>query len=146
MSKADDGLRALFTKNLPGDVWECTPIETGGTVSGVPDTFWKCKDPQASGWTEHKATTGWAVGVRPHQIGWIGRHVAAGVRVTVAVRARGIGSAAGHGDSLWLLRGECINHLAQYGLRDLPEAWILGRWYGGPRSWDWGVVARALVA
>lgn len=145
MSKADDGLRALLKKHLPrksGFIW--TFLETGGTHSGVPDSYWAHPEDRTSGWIECKATKGWAVEVRPHQVAWCTQHYAAGVRTHVAVRARGQGSAAGHGDSLWLLRGDCLAALEELGLEALPHEYVLGRWYGDPRTWDWATVGRLL--
>lgn len=145
MTHADDGLRALLRRHLPPPEWEWTPVETGATVSGVPDSHWCHRTRHLSGWVEHKATDGWAVEVRPHQVGWARRHAAAGVRVVFAVRARGVGSSGGAGDSLWLVRGSAAPELQELGLR-LPEWAVLGVWRGTPRSWDWGAVARILLA
>lgn len=135
MRKADDGLRKLIHDKLPrsaGFVW--TPIETGGTIAGVPDSFW-AHESLKSGWLESKATDGWAVDVRPHQVSWVRSNIAMGVHVLIAVRAKGKGSSDGRGDSLWVIRGSAIVDLQDYGLK-LPESAVLGRWYGGPRSWD----------
>ena len=145
MSKADDGLRALFQKHLPrlrGFMW--TVMETGGTHSGVPDSYWVHEPSASHGWIESKATTGWTVEVRPHQVSWIYPRVRAGVRVVVAVRARGKGSSKGYGDSLWLIDGAAIKELQEYGLQ-LPEEFVLGSWFGGPSSWDWDKIERLLL-
>lgn len=146
MSKADDGLRALLQKHLPrSSGWLWTVVETGGTASGVPDSHWVHQGTRTEGWVESKATDGWTVEVRPHQVSWIVPRVAAGTRICVAVRARGKGSSLGHGDSLWLMRGSYIKELQELGLKNLPERAILGRWYGRPGTWDWDAVARHLV-
>lgn len=145
MGRADDGLRKEIQKGLPKPDWEWTVVETGGTTDGVPDSHWAHPTSRTSGWIECKATDGWAVEVRPHQAGWISRHVRAGVRCVVAVRARGAGSSGGAGDSLWLVRGSAVKELQELGLRDLPEWAVLGKWCGPPRSWDWGAVGRILI-
>lgn len=145
MSKADDGLRKLFQTHLPRPSWLWTPLETGGTHNGVPDSHYRHTVTRASGFLEVKATEGWAVTVRPHQVSWIRSHVDAGERVLVGVRARGAGSANGLGDALWLLHGDCIEELQEHGLK-LPESFVLGRWYGGPRTWDWAAITRLLTA
>lgn len=140
---ADDGLRKLIQKHLPRSTgFIFSPLETGGTHNGIPDLYWAHKEGE-NGWLECKATTGWAVEVRPHQVSWCMTHVAAGVRVVVAIRARGVGSAAGKGDSLWLVKGAAIKELQDQGLR-LPEEYVLGRWYGDPKTWDWGAVGAIL--
>lgn len=145
MGKADDGLRAVIQKHLiPRSRWLFTVLETGGTHNGVPDTHWVDAQSQTEGWIETKATTGWSVEVRPHQVSWIAPRVAAGVRVVVAVRARGVGSANGKGDALWLIQGAAVKELQEHGLR-LPEEYVLGRWYGDPRTWDWGAVGVILT-
>lgn len=145
MSKADDGLRALLQKHLPRPTWLWTPVETGGTISGVPDSHYVNVERRVSGWVECKKTDGWAVEVRPHQVSWIRPRVAGGERVTIAVRARGTGSATGRGDSLWLIRGSAVAELQEKGLGLLPDWALLGRWYGGPRTWDWEEIARILA-
>lgn len=144
MSKADDGLRAELQKFLPRSIWQWTVVETGGTTSGVPDSHYVHKDRRVSGWIECKATDGWAVEVRPHQVSWIGPRVAAGERVTLAVRARGKGSSNGYGDSLWLIRGSAVRELQELGLK-LPGWAVLGTWYGAPRTWDWDAIGKILT-
>lgn len=143
--KADDGLRKILHTNLPRPSWLWTPIETGGTISGVPDSHFVHVGRMVSGWVESKATDGWAVEVRPHQVSWTVPRVAAGERVTIAVRAKGKGSANGHGDSLWLIRGSAVAELQELGLK-LPGEAVLGIWYGAPRYWDWNAVAAIIAA
>lgn len=145
MSKADDGLRALLQKHLPRSRYLWTVVETGGTHSGVPDSYYVDREGDgAMGWIESKATDGWAVEVRPHQVAWIRTHVEAGVRVLVAVRARGKGSSNGLGDALWIIKGNGIEALQEQGLR-LAEEHVLLRCYGAPRSWDWLAVTHCLT-
>lgn len=149
MSKADDGLRKVLQKHLPKPLWDWTVIETGATHQGVPDSYYTCRSNagvpgRPDGWVECKATDGWAVKVEPHQVGWLQRHAAAGVRCTVATRARGVGSAAGHGDGLWLTQGAAAAELQDRGLQ-LDGQHVLGVWYGPPASWDWSAIRDILL-
>jgi hypothetical protein len=143
---ADAGLRLAVRNHLDKSLgWLWTAIETAATQQGVPDSFWAHRPSQTSGWIEHKAARGWVVTVRPHQIAWIERHVAAGVHCTVMVRAMGLGSAAGAGDALWVISGAAVRELAQAGLRDLSSKAVLGMWPGTPNKWNWLEVERLLT-
>jgi len=143
---ADSGLRRVVQTYLPkAKGWLWTPLETGATQAGVPDSFWAHEPTQTHGWIEHKATGGWAVTVRPHQIAWIERHVEAGVHCMVLIRAGGVGSTLSEGDALWAIDGAAIRLLAEMGLRQLPGSAVLGRWNGEPHSWDWVEVQRLLT-
>lgn len=144
-SSIDGGLRALFRKHLKKPDWLLTPIESGGTVSGVPDTHWAHAPSRTSGWVEFKDSPGWAIIFKPHQVGWLTLHGAAGVRCAVAVRGRGAGSGGPGRDSLWLLRGSYAREMDAQGLR-CSEWVIMGKWLGPPQSWDWAAVADLLVA
>jgi hypothetical protein len=138
MTIADAGLRRTVQVHLPKSKgWLWTPIETGATHAGVPDSFWAHEPSQTSGWIEHKATGGWAVAVRPHQIAWMERHVRAGVHCVVLIRAGGLGSSNREGDALWAVAGHSIRLLNEMGLQKLPEDAVLGRWNGYPDQWDW---------
>lgn len=147
MRRSDDGLRAIVRKHLLPRGFVVTPVETGGTTAGVGDIYWTHEGAQARGWVECKATDGWGVEFRPHQLGFCRREVASGGRTVVAVRARGVGSGGPGRDALWVVRGSAATLLASEGLRALdghPD--LLGRWYGGPRRWDWAAVAATLLA
>jgi hypothetical protein len=124
------------------DGWLWTPVETGATHAGVPDSFWAHTPTQTCGWIEHKATNGWAVTVRPHQLAWIGHHTAAGVNCLFLVRAGGAGSAKKQGDSLWAVAGSHARALAENGLDNVP---VLGRWYGAPADWDWRAIRATIT-
>lgn len=148
MSNADDGLRAILRKYLRMPDWLWTPIETS-TISGAPDSYWAHGPSGLSGWVECKATQGWAVNFRPHQLAWLKSHSAAGVRCAVAIRAKGKGSGGSAGEALWLVRGAAAPALAAGGLKPLgglpgTGADLLGRWGGPPAAWDWAAVAAAL--
>ena len=146
MTIADGGLRGVVQKHLHKSVgWLWTPVETGATRQGVPDTFWGHIPSGTSGWIEHKATSGWAVTVRPHQIAWIDLHMRAGVHCLIMVRASGAGSSRSHGDSLWVLPGDAIKLLAEKGLNELPGSMVLGRWCGDPYKWNWANVQGLLT-
>lgn len=145
MISADGGLRGVLRKGLLRQGFILTPIETGATSSGVGDIYWTCAKARASGWIECKATDGWAVTFRPHQLGFVQRALACGDRSVVAVRARGQGSGGGLGDALWLLHGRCAGLVAAEGLRAVPPADLLYRQYGFERTWDWLTIARVLL-
>lgn len=128
----DGDLRILFRKNMPAGQW--TTVETGGTAQGVPDSEF-CFPLGAQGWVEHKKSDGWAVKIRPEQIGWILRRVRMGGRVFVAIRRKR--------DELWLVRGRDVEILLDGGLRAISAP--LGVWSGGPGRWDWAEVQKLLV-
>lgn len=160
----DDGLRGLFRKHIPPPV-DVLTVETGLTTQGVPDSNY-CF-PRALGgievWVEHKSVRrGFAVRMRPEQVGWIERRVRHGGRVFVAIRRRLDGGRRVEAcDELWLYRGAGAEHLQRHGLApayhalrgdperrsgsrpSLPSAYV-GSWGGGPGRWPWSVVRRAL--
>ena len=142
MGKIDGGLRALFRANVPGD-W--TSIESGTTGGGIPDSNYCIRG--AEGWVEHKQAEGWAVTLRPEQVGWIMRRVRNGGRVWVAVRrANAGGPRRGEAvDELWLLRGRLAVEAKAGGLRPLDGAPGVHCWHHGPSAWDWRAVARVLA-
>lgn len=140
----DGGLRSYFQKNLRSAQW--TPVETGLTQQGVPDSEYcfpavgdpgsALYEPSAQGWVEHKRTEGWAIHKSkswPFQVAWISRRVRMGGRAFVAVRRKS--------DELWIVHGREIKILAQSGLRSVNP---LGMWSGGPNQWDWERVERIL--
>jgi hypothetical protein len=131
----DGDLRKLFSRNLPMAQW--TPIETGTTAQGVPDSEY-CFPGGLQGHVEHKRTLGWQVGMRPEQVGWISRRARLGGRVFIAVRQlgtqRGISSKR---DVLWLFHGLDAAKLSLEGLRGADP---LLEMPGGPGRWDWGTV------
>ena len=120
---ADDGLGGLLRGNLPGH-WQ--RIESGLTGGGIPDMNY-CID-GIEGWVENKQTQGWAVRIRPDQIGWIFKRTLNGGRVWIAVRRK-------H-EELWLVPGSLVRVLASEGLRNLE----VDTWTGGPRQWDWNAI------
>lgn len=119
----DGGLRQLFRAKLPGH-WQS--IETGLTGRGTPDANY-CID-GVEGWVEFKMTKGWAVKMRPEQIGWIFKRTLNGGRVWIAVRRKD--------DELWLVPGSMVRTLASEGLKGL----LVDTWSGGPRLWDWSSI------
>jgi hypothetical protein len=145
----DGDLRALFRRYLPkADGWRWTPVETGGTVSGVADSFYAHETTRTSGWVEFKKTDGWVVKFRPHQVAWLTTYAGGcGVPCTIATRGLGLGSGGGAGDSLWVAAGSCARLLEEGGLRALEGSpALLGRWLGPPRAWDWTEVGRILTS
>jgi hypothetical protein len=146
---AERSFRRLLVQGLPKPDFEFTPIESRGTVDGIPDTYW-CNGPaRASGWLELKVVDGWTVALRSHQIGWLQRHARAGVRCAVAVRQIGRSQDGTPRDVLWLLAGHAAAQFAAEGLpRDISargRAGVLGRYTGGPRQWSYKDIAAALV-
>lgn len=121
----DGGLRKLLREKLPQVHWQA--IETGGVGLGVPDVNGCYRG--AEFWVELKQTDGWAVTLRPHQIGWLLHRARAGGRVFVLVRrAR---------EELWLCRGSCARELKSSGLKGVLPAAVLEVWGGGPQKWGW---------
>ena len=125
----DGNLRKIFSKAMPAAQW--TPIETGTTAQGVPDSEY-CFPGGKQGHIEHKRTLGWQVEIRPEQIGWIKRRVRLGGRVFVAVRQLGAKR-----DVLWLFHGKDVSELSKGGLRKVNPILEMP---GGPDRWDWGLV------
>lgn len=145
-AKPDDGLRSIFKSHLETMGFHMQSVETGGTGQGIPDTNFCVSG--IEGWVEYKATDGWAVTLRPEQIGWIERRLRHGGRVLIAVRRRHAGGPrlGQPVDELHLLPGH-VARLARIGGLRAPEVLeaALGRWCGGPSRWDWSSVAEALV-
>ena len=129
----DDGLRVLFRKNIRQCHWQS--VETGFTSRGVPDS--NCCLQGSESWIEFKSVRrGWAVKMRPEQVGWLLTRERHGGRTFVAVRRRAQGA-----DELYLYRGTSARDLKDRGLLTPP---IL-RCGGGPARWDWSAVEQTLV-
>src|SRR5215475_5876721 len=122
---SDGNLRAMFRANLPDFDW--LSVETHGTSRGVPDSNY-CVDGK-EGWIELKACDGWRVSIRPEQAAWAELRLRKGGRVFLAVRRAK--------KELWLFSGAAMRLLID---ARLDATAPLGRWEGGPRSWDWRVV------
>lgn len=143
MGRIDGGLRALFRERLPQVHWQS--IETAGTGRGVPDSNGCYAGVEF--WVEYKVTDGYAVELRPEQVGWHCQRSRAGGRTFVAVRRRCLaGPRKAAADELWLLPGRLAREVRSMGLRELPDDFVLGAWTGGPAKWDWGEVLRLLTA
>jgi hypothetical protein len=143
MSRIDGGLRSLFREHLPR--FHITAIETGSTGRGIPDLEY-CFEGK-TGWVELKATSGYAVDLRPEQVAWLLRRARAGGRGFLAVRCQAPagprrGPAA---DQLWLIKAERAAELKAGGLYEVGSAHAT-LWHGGPARWDWAEVARLLTA
>ena len=139
MSRADDGLRAIFHKALPDFQWSA--VESPDTSPGIPDSEY-CAPGGASGWVEFKATRAFKVRFQPLQPGWISRRGRLGGRAFVAVRRRREAERGGV-DELWVYAAEGVLALQAAGLRS--GVGLLTRQSGGPRAWDWGVVRGVLT-
>jgi hypothetical protein len=131
----DGDLRAIFRRNLPG--FDLQAIETGGTGRGTPDDNYCHKG--CEGWLEHKKVSGWAVPLRPEQIGWALRRIRHGGRVWICVRRKD--------DELWMVWGRWAAELKAHGLRGLQMTPLddLWMWNGGPARWDWTRIAQLLT-
>jgi hypothetical protein len=140
MNSRERDFRKLLKKHVfPSPDYEITPVESGGTVSGIPDFFWSHRPTCLSGWCELKITDGWQLDLRPHQVGWQVRHAAAGVKTLIAVRQFGRDRGGDARDSLWVFQGKHAGLLNEHGLEDAAGlALCVAR--GGPKKWDWKAV------
>jgi hypothetical protein len=125
----DGGLRQVFRQKLPGH-WQS--IESGSTGGGIPDSNYCING--IEGWVEFKKTNGWAVRMRPAQVGWIFKRSLHSGRVWIGVRRKD--------DELWLVPGSMVRTLAEEGLKDLS----VDVWNGGPARWDWTAILSRLVS
>jgi hypothetical protein len=133
---SDGGLRAILKP------WHWTPIETAMTGAGVPDA--NCCWQGHEFWVEYKFTAGWAVTLRPEQVGWLLRRSRAGGNSFIAVRRTcAVGRGREAADELWLFRGSQARDLADGSLRSVAP---LGYWVGpGPARWPWAEVGAKLA-
>lgn len=140
---SDGGLRQLFRDRLrAGFHWQS--IETVLVSQGVPDMNY-CANGGFEGWIECKQTSGWAVTLRPDQIGWLVARTHRGGRCFVAVRRSSAdGPRKGPAvDELWLCDGARARELKLGGLK--AGIGVLGCWGGGPSKWDWVAVQKLLI-
>jgi hypothetical protein len=140
---ADNGLRPIVRRGLVAQGCCVTPLETGGVVAGVPDTFWAHRGRRASGWLELKAqpTGQRGVDLRPHQVGWLTRHAAAGVSCAV-----GVWITTPAEERLLLLAGAAAPALLDDWRAAADAGALLLELRGPPRIWDWGRVLETLCA
>src|SRR5271155_5390460 len=132
--KSDGGLRQLYRKHLTNAQW--TAIETGATAGGVPDSEF-CFPGGNQGWIENKLTRGWAVRMRPAQIGWLMRRSRMGGKCFIGVRRINKDD-----DEFWLFDGKYAMEVAQNGLANTPNMY---RWCGGPLKWNWQQIEKMLT-
>ena len=102
--------------------------------------------PGAQAWIEFKTTSGWAVTLRPAQVGWLSRRVRHGGRAFVAVRRVVAVQSMRRtkADELYLIpltSAEQPALLRDEGLRGSVKCFT---WSGGPGVWNWSEVARIL--
>lgn len=136
MARTDGGLRQVFRQRLPQVHWQS--IEVPAIAKGVPDCNGCYKG--VDFWCENKKTSGWTVGLRPEQCGWLMRRCRAGGTARIAVRRMNAKA-----DELWILDGKHADIIIRINsLRDtrLP---VLGVWVGGPANWQWSAVLAALT-
>jgi hypothetical protein len=138
--KSDGGLRQIWRARMPAVHW--SSIETGGSEPGVPDMH-GCLDGVAF-WIEDKLSHGFAVEVRPAQIGWLSRYTRQGGRAFIAVRRLAeAGPRRGAAvDELWLFDGSLAAQLNREGLRG-PAKLLLSE--GGPAKWAWPRIGAVLL-
>ncbi len=132
----------MFREWLPDLHWQS--VETGGTGLGVPDSNYCGRG--VEGWIEFKQTAGFAVTLRPEQVGWLDRRARAGGLVHVGVRRWHDGGVRKGPavDELWLLAGAAAKLMKGQGLR-YDARYIVGVWGGGPSGWDWPLIGRHLL-
>ena len=137
--KQDGGLRGLFRIHLPEIHW--LTVETSATEGGVPDMN-GCFSAQEF-WIEMKLTRGFAVSLRPQQIGWLMRRTRAGGRAFIAVRRYALKSARRPLaiDELYLFSGAYADMVHKNGIRALA----IDSWVGGPSRWDWHAIKGYLI-
>jgi hypothetical protein len=133
----DGGLRQEFRKHLKKVHW--VTIESRFTESGIPDLngVYGCKE----FWLELKQAKHWTVKIRPMQASWILTRCRHGGKVFIAVRRKNK-----HDDELWLINGESVIILREFGLQHLTPEALAGHWTGGPMQWDWDQVLTSLVS
>ena len=133
---SDGNLRQIFLQHLPEAFWQS--VETWSTGQGVPDVHYLFP-PGKAGWIENKlVTSGWEIGIRPGQVGWLSRYARLGGRCFVAVRV----IKRNNVDELWLYNGGDVKQLTIEGLRKDP----FGLFAGGPARWNWKRIEHCLKA
>lgn len=144
----DGGLAEKFREHLPDFHWQ--RVETGSIGSGVPDTNYcvlthKKLGVGAEGWIEFKITDTNLVPFRPLQPAWLERRGRAGGRVYVAVRKKHDGGPRKGPpvDEMWLLDGRMALRIKTHGL-DVEEEYVLARFWGGAKGWNWDTIRRIL--
>lgn len=139
----DGDLRNIFKAHLPSFQW--SPIETGMTISGVPDSEYCSNGYQ--GWIEYKATETDKIKQTTKtkfQIAWHERRARENGVSFVAVRKwHDGGPRKGNPvDEIWIFDGKDIRGLYTQGMRAVPFIVNFG---GGPSLWDWKTI-RAVLA
>lgn len=127
---SDANLRRVMKDNLKRGMW--TPIETGSTMAGVPDTEFAFPG-GITGWVECKATNGLRIPKSkslPFQIAWHERRERVQANTFIAVRRID----RDRFDEFWLFRGAHIRLLSERRLEDCGPLIVCDR---GPRNWDW---------
>jgi hypothetical protein len=134
--RSDGGLRQEFRKHLKRVHW--VTIESRFTESGIPDLE-GCYCGKEF-WLELKQAKHWTVKIRPMQAGWILTRCRHGGKVFIAVRRRNK-----RDDELWLIHGEAVVILLEFGLQHLEPPVLAGHWTGGPTRWNWDQVLTFLT-
>ncbi len=140
----DGGLRTIFSSNLRDFQW--TAIETGTTISGVPDAEFCSAGIQ--GWIEYKATETHKItqtDKTKFQISWHERRHREGGRTFIGVRRWHDGGPRKGAavDELWMFRGADIRAIYTQGLLETtPLLWV----GGGPGKWPWPKVRQILLS
>jgi hypothetical protein len=134
----DGGLRPLFVERIKAAHFQS--VETWSTGQGVPDVNVCLRGTET--WIEFKTTATNAVRISTEQVGWIERRLRAGGRVLVIVRWKCSAGLQREGrDELLIFAGADVRKLM---LGGISAATPLNWWAGGPRAWDWDVIAKML--
>lgn len=136
----DGGLRKTFHARLKEGIhWQSVESVTG---LGIPDSNF-CGG-GVEGWVEFKMTKGWAVTLRPEQVGWIMARTMRGGRVFVATRRMHNGGPrlGAPVDELWIHRGRDVLELNENGLRGAEPVYMAT---GGQSLWHWPTIREILM-
>jgi hypothetical protein len=154
MSEQDGGLRRLFKQKLGPPEWFWETIETGGTSSGVPDSYFVRRagvvphqNDGRSCWCEWKWTDGLTPAFKPAQVRWHALHSDAGGRSLIGVRQTGRARSGAARDRLWIVAGAAVVALAEQGVEAVPGKFLIyvtPPEVPGPEQWDWKTVADRL--
>lgn len=117
-------------------------IETGQTGRGIPDVNIKSSATYSDAWVELKVVNGRKVELRPEQVAWHLRRVAAGGRTFILAREKKEGPRTGKVDRLYLWEGGLAVAVLERGL-DCPAVVFNAPFDWNEIFWRMGLVVRA---